>query len=130
MKLDELIAKARDASERAYAPYSQFQVGAALLTKSGEVFVGCNVENISYGLTNCAERSAIFSAVSAGIRDFIKIVIFSNSKVPISPCGACRQVMAEFAPNLEIISVNAAGERFQSTLDQLLPRAKTGILDS
>lgn len=130
MKLDELIARAKDASTRAYAAYSHFQVGAALLAKNGEVFVGCNVENFSYGLTNCAERSAIFSAVSAGVREFTKIVIFADSKVPISPCGACRQVMAEFAPNLEIISVNAAGETFQSTLDQLLPRAKTGILDS
>ena len=129
MKLEELIAKAKEASTQAYAAYSQFRVGAALLTKGGEVFVGCNVENISYGLTNCAERSAIFSAVSAGIRDFTQIVIFADSKVPVSPCGACRQVMAEFSPNMEITSVNASGEVFHATLEQLLPRAKTGILD-
>jgi cytidine deaminase len=130
MKLDDLILRAREASEKAYAPYSHFRVGAALLTGSGQVFVGCNVENVSYGLTICAERSAVSAAVVSGVLDFTKIVIFSDSKTPVSPCGACRQVLAEFSPNMEFVSVNASGEQFLCSLDALLPRAKIGILGS
>jgi cytidine deaminase len=130
METEQLIESAREAKSRAYAPYSKFAVGSALETVDGKVFTGCNVENISFGLTICAERSAVSAAVSAGSRDFKKIVIISDSKQPISPCGACRQVLAEFSPNLEIISVGRDGERYETTLDLLLPRAKNGILDT
>lgn len=128
MNLDALIETAKAARLQAYAPYSKFQVGAALLVESGEVFAGCNVENLSYGLTICAERSAVFASVSAGKRRFTKLVIVSDSKQPISPCGACRQVLAEFNEDLEIISVNLQGETFQASLNELLPRPKAGIL--
>ncbi|MGC3992396.1 MAG: cytidine deaminase [Chthoniobacteraceae bacterium] len=124
----ELISQAKAVRPQAYAPYSQFSVGAALLCMDGTVFTGCNVENLSFGLTNCAERTAIFTAIAAGQRKFQKIAIVSDSKEPVSPCGACRQVMAEFAPELEIICANLTGEVFQSNLSTLLPRSKTGIL--
>jgi cytidine deaminase len=129
METEQLIESAREAKSRAYAPYSKFAVGAALEAVDGKVFTGCNLENISFGLTICAERSAVSAAISAGSRDFKKIVIISDSKQPISPCGACRQVLAEFSPNMEIISVGRDGERYETTLDLLLPRAKNGILD-
>lgn len=129
MEIGQLIESALEAKSRAYAPYSKFPVGAALETTDGNVFQGCNVENLSFGLTICAERSAVSAAVSAGFRAFKRIVIVSDSKQPISPCGACRQVLAEFAPALEIISASCDGERYETTLDLLLPRAKTGILD-
>jgi cytidine deaminase len=124
----DLIAAATQARERAYAPYSKFAVGAALLAEAGQVFTGCNVENISFGLTLCAERSAVVSAVTAGVRSFSKIVIVSDSKEPVSPCGACRQVLAEFNDRLEVISVNLRGDSIQTTINELLPRSKTGIL--
>lgn len=113
----------------AYAPYSRFTVGAAILGRDGRVFTGCNVENISFGLTICAERAAVFQAVAAGVTDFVGIAIVADSNEPISPCGACRQVLAEFSPNLEVRSANLAGDEFRSFLGELLPRAKTGILD-
>jgi cytidine deaminase len=124
----ELISQATVVRQQAYAPYSKFSVGAALLCKDGTVFTGCNVENLSFGLTNCAERTALFSAIAAGQRQFKKIAIVSDSQEPVSPCGACRQVMAEFASELEIVCANLAGEVFQSDLSTLLPRSKTGIL--
>lgn len=130
MEISQLIDSALEARSRAYAPYSSFSVGAALETVGGNVFLGCNIENLSFGLTICAERSAVSAAVSAGFRGFRKIAIVSDSKEPISPCGACRQVLAEFAPDLEIISVSQDGTRYETTLDLLLPRAKTGILDT
>ena len=128
MNDDELITLALEARKSAYAPYSQFAVGAALLCEDGSVFKGCNVENLSYGLTNCAERTAVFSAIAAGKRNFRKVVIASDSKEPVSPCGACRQVLAEFNADLPILCVNLQGDRFKSALSTLLPRAKTGIL--
>ena len=102
---DQLIAMARAASQQAYAPYSKFQVGAALLGKSGSLYVGANVENASYGLTNCAERTAVFCAVTEGERDFEAMAIASPGGV--APCGACRQVMYEFAPNLILFLIDA-----------------------
>jgi cytidine deaminase len=128
MDFPELIEQAQAAREKAYAPYSKFAVGAALLTSTGRVFTGCNVENLSFGLTICAERNAVFAAVAAGERQFRKIAIVSDSKTPVSPCGACRQVLAEFGMELEVCSANLQGQRFQAGLDELLPRASEGIL--
>lgn len=123
----ELIAAAWEVREKAYAPYSNFQVGAALLASNGQVFPGCNVENISYGLTNCAERVAIGAAVAAGVRNFEKVVVVADTAEPISPCGACRQVMAEFGVKTVILANRAGSIEF--SLEELLPRASTGILD-
>ena len=125
-----LIAKAWEARSRAYAPYSGFAVGAALEAVDGTIFTGCNVENLSFGLTICAERVAVGAAVASGVREFRRLAIVSDSKDPVSPCGACRQVLAEFTPEIAVISENRAGQRFSACLSELLPRAKTGILDS
>ncbi len=123
-----LIAAATAARLQAYAPYSNFQVGAALLATDGRLFTGCNVENLSYGLTICAERNAVFAAIAAGVREFEAIAIVADTREPISPCGACRQVMAEFG-DFKIISATLDGRTFESTVAILLPRGKTGILD-
>lgn len=127
-EIDLLIEEASRRREMAYAPYSGFKVGAAILTRGGEIFGGCNVENLSYGLTICAERSAVGAAVSAGYVDFERIAIVAGSREPVSPCGACRQVLAEFGDFL-VVSVSGGGERFEMNVSELLPRAKTGILD-
>lgn len=127
-KDEELIAAAWQARENAYAPYSQFKVGAALLCSDGSVVSGCNVENISYGLTNCAERVAIGAAVAAGVRSFEKVAVVADTAAPISPCGACRQVMAEFGVKTVILANRTSHVVF--SLEELLPRASTGILDS
>lgn len=124
---DELVEAAWAARENAYAPYSDFKVGAALLGSEGGVFTGCNVENISYGLTNCAERVAIGSAVAKGIRSFEKVAVVADTAVPISPCGACRQVLAEFGVKTVILANRT--ESISFSLEELLPRASTGILD-
>ena len=129
MNPDELLAEALNVRATAYAPYSQFPVGAALETRSGRVFTGCNVENLSFGLTICAERNAVFAAVAAGEREFTRIVIVADSREPVTPCGACRQVLAEFSLEMEGRSVNLEGEEYVTRLDELLPRAKAGILD-
>lgn len=125
--LRNLIEVAWGAREAAYAPYSKFQVGAAVLAVDGRVFGGCNVENLSYGLTNCAERVAIGAAVAAGVREFVRVVVVADTRVPISPCGACRQVMAEFGVP-EVVLVNRE-EQLVFSLEELLPRAGAGILD-
>lgn len=117
----ELISAARRAKYRAYAVYSNFRVGAALLTEQGNVFEGCNVENSSYGLTICAERSAVFHAVSQGETVFQSLAIASDDTGFITPCGACRQVLAEFAPHLEIILTNASGKTKITSLKRLFP---------
>ena len=127
--LASLEKTARKVRERAYAPYSNFQVGAALESRSGKVFTGCNVENISYGLTICAERSAVFAAIAAGVRSFRRIVVVADSKEPVTPCGACRQALSEFTENMEIISINLHGKKYRAKLCELLPRSKAGILD-
>jgi cytidine deaminase len=110
---DELIAAALAVRQRAYAPYSNFQVGAALLSTSGEMFLGCNVENASYGLTQCAERTALTTAIAAGQRQFATLVIASPGGV--TPCGACRQALAEFCPELKIVLIDAEQPQRTST---------------
>ena len=127
MECDELVTAAWKAREMAYAPYSTFAVGAALLAADGRIFSGCNVENLSYGLTQCAERTAICSAVAAGVREFVMLVVVADTTVPVSPCGACRQVMAEFTVPRVILANRS--ERLEFSLDELLPRASAGILD-
>lgn len=126
---NKLIASAIEVARRAYAPYSNFHVGAILVDAEGKTFAGCNVENLSYGLTICAERSAICAAISAGSREFTKIVIVTDTREPASPCGACRQVLAEFNPELEIILANFHGKSIRFSLAELLPRPAAGILD-
>lgn len=125
---DSLLQSASEARLKAYAPYSNFLVGAALLARDGRVFQGCNVENLSYGLTICAERSALYQAVAAGAQEFVAMAIVAASEEPISPCGACRQVMAEFG-DYRVMSATLDGRLFESTVAALLPRAQTGILD-
>lgn len=119
MNIEALIEQAKQAREGAYAPYSQFAVGAALLTRSGRVFTGANVENASYGLTVCAERVAVFKAVTAGEREFAAIAIASSNGA--SPCGACRQVLAEFGLDMLVISVDMDDRVRQWRLEELLP---------
>jgi cytidine deaminase len=121
-KLKALIAAAIEAREQAWAPYSEFQVGAALLTSDGEQFSGANVENSSYGMTVCAERIAIFKAVTAGKRDFEMIVIATDTGEPTPPCGACLQVMHEFAPELQVHMVTLSGIINSYPLTELMPR--------
>ena len=118
---EKLIEAAIKAQCNAYAPYSKFKVGAALLADNNEIFTGCNVENSSYGLTNCAERTAVFKAVSEGQTDFKAIVVYSNSEPAAKPCGACRQVLYEFNPDMKIICVNDKDEKTEFVLSKLLP---------
>ena len=127
MTTEDLIAKAWKAREKAYAPYSNFQVGAALLSTDGQMFCGCNVENISYGLTNCAERVAVGAAVAQGVRKFEKVAVVADTVEPISPCGACRQVLAEFGVKTIILANEQGSVEF--SMEELLPRASSGILD-
>lgn len=121
---DALVEAARAAQQRAYAPYSHFRVGAALEAVDGTVYAGCNVENASYGLTICAERTALVSAVAAGARGFRRIVVVSDSDPPASPCGACRQMLAEFGLDLRVLAVGPSREQ-SWTLAELLPDAFT-----
>lgn len=123
--LDEvaLLAAAREAYRNSYSPYSGVRVGAALLDEQGRVHLGCNVENASFGLTICAERSAVQRAVGEGVTRFVAIAIATDREHLLPPCGACRQVMTEFAPDLRVLSVGAVGEAASWTLPELLPAA-------
>ena len=123
---DELVRLALDARERAWAPYSKFRVGAALRTADGRVFTGANVENASYGLSICAERTAVATAVAAGAREIVEIAIAAPVTPPAAPCGMCRQTLAEFSRELPITLVNDLGERISTSLEELLPRAFRG----
>ena len=121
-----LRAAAEDAMRHAYAPYSQFRVGAALQGADGSIYSGCNVENSSYPAGMCAERSALGAAVSAGCQEFTALAIVSEADTPTPPCGMCRQALVEFAPNLQVTSYGAAGSSVQWNLAELLPAPFTG----
>ena len=124
--IDSLIATARTAREQAYAPYSRFQVGAAVRTREGRVITGCNVENASYGLCNCAERTALFTAIASGCRpgEFTHLAVIADTDGPVSPCGACRQVMVELGgAHLVVIQANLRGAIATTTAAALLPGA-------
>ncbi|HBN95487.1 MAG TPA: cytidine deaminase [Firmicutes bacterium] len=122
----ELIELAIKARERAYVPYSNYKVGAAVLGVDGRVFTGCNVENAAYSPTNCAERTAIFKAVSEGTTKFSSLAVVADSIVPVTPCGVCRQVMAEFFdPHTPVYLGNLKGDMVATTLEELLPGAFT-----
>jgi cytidine deaminase len=127
MNWDDLLHQAWEARDQAYAPYSRFAVGAALLATDGRIFTGCNVENLSYGLTICAERVAIGAAIAAGARDFLALAVVADTDVPISPCGACRQVLSEFG-DFPILLANR-DQSAEFLLSYLLPRASVGILN-
>ncbi|MDA2925309.1 cytidine deaminase [Acidobacteria bacterium AH-259-L09] len=118
---EKLLRAARQARKNAYAPYSQFQVGAAVLTKDGRIFSGCNVENSTYGLTLCAERVAIFKAISEGYRQLIRVCIVAESDKFTPPCGACRQIIWEFCGDVPILMANLKGERKTVRCAELLP---------
>jgi len=126
MTPEQLMQQAVAAREKAYAPYSHFAVGAAVLARDGRVFIGCNVENAAYGLCNCAERTALFSAVAAGCRpgDLVHLAVVGDSAAPVSPCGACRQVMAELLDADTPVELgNLGGARRRTTVAALLPDA-------
>lgn len=122
MDKNMLVEKAIEARSKAYVPYSKFQVGAAILTSNDNLFLGCNIENASYGLTNCAERTAIFKAVSEGDTEIKAIAVVADTEGPVSPCGACRQVIAEFATeDTKIYLTNLQGDMKEATISEILP---------
>ena len=121
MSASDLVAAARRAREHAHAAYSTFKVGAALETADGQVFTGCNIENATYGLTICAERVAIFKAISEGHRAFTRIAVVADTTAPTPPCGACRQILWEFAGDIEVILANAMRETGRFKLRELFP---------
>ncbi|MDE5052207.1 cytidine deaminase [Niallia taxi] len=124
MKTEALIQEAKAAREKAYVPYSKFQVGAALLSETGKVYHGCNIENAAYSVTNCAERTALFKAVSEGDTKFVGLAVVADTNGPVSPCGACRQVISELCPSdMEVILTNLNGDVQKTTVAELLPGA-------
>lgn len=128
MATTKLIDLVVENSRQAYVPYSHFPVSAVLVAKNGQIFTGVNIENASFGLTNCAERTAIFKAVSEGVLDFSEIVIYGETEKPISPCGACRQVMAEFfEQDLKVTLVAKDKSTVEMTVGELLPYSFTDL---
>ena len=124
MEKNSLIVEANKAREFAYVPYSNFKVGAALLAKDGQVFHGCNIENAAYSMTNCAERTALFKAYSEGVTQFNSLVVVADTEGPVSPCGACRQVISELCdPEMEVVLTNLKGDILKLKVKDLLPRA-------
>ncbi|CAN5290875.1 cytidine deaminase [soil metagenome] len=121
--LEELVEAAKDVREKAYAPYSNFKVGAALLTKEGKIYTGCNVESASYGLTVCAERVAIWKAVSEGEKEFETIAVVADTQELTPPCGVCRQIIWEFCGDVPVIFANLKGKTETVKMSELLPRA-------
>jgi len=124
--LAELVSRALAARERAYAPYSGYKVGAALLAADGKVYTGCNVENAAYSPSICAERVATGKAVEAGARRFVAIAVVTSSSPPATPCGVCRQVLREFAEDMAVVCANPDGERREFGLAELLPEGFSG----
>lgn len=124
MEIEQLIAEAKKAREFAYVPYSKFKVGAALLTKDGSVYRGCNIENAAYSVCNCAERTALFKAYSEGETEFAALAVIADTPRPVPPCGACRQVIAELCPSdMKVILANINGDVKIVTVQELLPDA-------
>lgn len=117
----DLLAAAAAAREHAHAPYSGFRVGAAVRTADGRVFTGCNIENATYGLTLCAERVAVFKAMSEGAREFVQVAVVADTDPLTPPCGACRQILSEFCPRAEIVLGNLAGQVATRRMEELLP---------
>lgn len=120
---EKLVKEAEMARKKAYTPYSKFKVGAAILCDDGKIFSGCNIENASFGLTICAERVAIFKAISDGSTKFKAIAVIGNTNKPCSPCGACRQVISEFGEDISLIMTNLKGEVKIKKIKELLPEA-------
>ncbi|MBI4613443.1 MAG: cytidine deaminase [Planctomycetes bacterium] len=118
----ELVLEARRVRDRAHAPYSRFQVGAAVLDASGRVYSGCNVENASYGVTICAERAALCRAVAEGASEIVAVAVIADTAGPVRPCGACRQFLVELAPKARVVMANLAGEVDVATAEELLPK--------
>jgi cytidine deaminase len=124
--MDELLQAAREAQQKAYAPYSNYRVGAAVRGDNGKIYQGANVENASYGLSVCAERNAVSAAILDGARKIVAAAVVTASSPPVAPCGMCRQTLAEFADDLPIALTNERGERRDTTLRELLPQAFGG----
>ncbi|MED1205097.1 cytidine deaminase [Heyndrickxia acidicola] len=126
MDLQLLIEEAKLARTKAYAPYSKFPVGAALLTKDGKIYRGCNIENAAYTVGNCAERTALYKAISEGDTEFTALVVTADTERPVPPCGACRQVISELCPkSMPIVLTNLKGDIKKVTVEELLPGAFT-----
>jgi cytidine deaminase len=124
MEKKDLIVEANKAREFAYVPYSNFKVGAALVSKDGQVFHGCNIENAAYSMTNCAERTALFKAYSEGVTQFDSLVVVADTDGPVSPCGACRQVISELCDaEMEVVLTNLKGDTLKIQVKDLLPGA-------
>ena len=122
-KLEKLVEAARNVRERAYAPFSKFKVGAAVLTKGGKIYVGCNIESASYGLTVCAERVAIWKAVSEGEREFTNVAVVADTEELTPPCGVCRQIIWEFCGDIPVTFANLKGKTETVQMKEILPRA-------
>ena len=128
MATTELIDLAIETSKKAYVPYSHFPIGAVLVAKNGQIFTGVNIENASFGLTNCGERTAIFKAISEGVTDFEELIVYGETEQPVSPCGACRQVMAEFfSKDLKVTLVAKDKSTVVMTVRELLPDSFTNL---